>query len=459
MEQGWIQQRPHLAPLVLRLEAVLKLADELYERGRANGDSVDYGAFEERVARATAEVDQSVHQIALSGLDVDAPFIRVWGKSYRRVHRIARTYASLSGPVKVERTLYRELGQRQGPVLDPIAMRAGVVDGSWLPRTARAVAHLMSQVTSREAEATGRELMRLPYSRSSIERVGHAVGAEYISRREHVEPKLIETCELPPGAVSISISVDRVTLPMEEPIPHGRDTRMRRLEKPSKETIRQFGSKLSPRTQAVLREAQRASKAAKIQRNYRMAYCAAVTLHDERGGALHTIRYGRMPAAADSIERFTHRDVHRMMERLRQDALTIRQRLGPLPVVLLADGAPELWGLFSQRFNSNALGFAPVKLVDAWHALEYLAAAVQLLESRDKAWPGTFRRWKEWLLEKPGGARRVLEELEASGMQHARDASGNRPVGDAVRYFSESSVAHALRRGALPRSADRQRRC
>ncbi|HKO66706.1 MAG TPA: hypothetical protein VJU53_02780 [Burkholderiaceae bacterium] len=77
-------------------------------------------------------------------------------------------------------------------------MRAGIVDGSWLPRTARAVAHLMSQVTLREAEATGRELMRLPYSRSSIERVGHAVGAEYLSRREHVEPKLIEACELIP---------------------------------------------------------------------------------------------------------------------------------------------------------------------------------------------------------------------------------------------------------------------
>lgn len=83
MDHDWIRQRPHLAPLVRKLDAVLQLADELYERGRASGDSVDYGEFEERVARATAEVDQSVHQIALSGLDVDAPFIRVWGKCYR----------------------------------------------------------------------------------------------------------------------------------------------------------------------------------------------------------------------------------------------------------------------------------------------------------------------------------------------------------------------------------------
>jgi hypothetical protein len=232
MEHAWLQQRPHLAPLVRSLDAVLQLADEQYKQGRASGDAVDYGEFEVRVAHATAKIEQEVHRIALSGLDVDVPFIRVWGKHYRRVHRTERTYGSLSGPVVVERTLYRELGQRQGPALDPVAVRAGVVDGSWLPRTARAIAHLMSQVTSREAEATGRELMRLPYSRSSIERVGHAVGAEYLSRREHVEPKLIETCELPPGIASVSVSVDRVTVPMEEPVPRepegtGRPVRLR----------------------------------------------------------------------------------------------------------------------------------------------------------------------------------------------------------------------------------------
>ncbi|HTU57814.1 MAG TPA: hypothetical protein VMF89_05260, partial [Polyangiales bacterium] len=120
---------------------------------RAIGDAEDYGKCDERVAHATAKVEQDVHRIALSGLDVDVPFIRGWGKHYRCVHRIARSYGSLSGPVAVERTLYRELGQRQGPVLDPIAVRADVIDGSWLPRTARAIAHLVSQVTSREAEA------------------------------------------------------------------------------------------------------------------------------------------------------------------------------------------------------------------------------------------------------------------------------------------------------------------
>jgi hypothetical protein len=157
------------------------------------------------------------------------------GQTLSPRHRTQRTYRSLSGWVVVERTLYREIWQRQSPALDPFAVRAGVVDGSWLPRTARAIAQLVSQ-------ATGRELMRLPYSRSSIERVGHAVGAEHLSRREQVEPKLIETCELPTGIASVSVSVDRVA-----------PLRLR-------EDLCKYGHEVSPRTEAVLQEAERAAR-------------------------------------------------------------------------------------------------------------------------------------------------------------------------------------------------------
>jgi hypothetical protein len=68
-----LQDRPHLATLARRLQTVLELADELYQRGRGSGESVDYSEFEERAAHATAEVERGVHHVALSGLDVDAP--------------------------------------------------------------------------------------------------------------------------------------------------------------------------------------------------------------------------------------------------------------------------------------------------------------------------------------------------------------------------------------------------
>jgi hypothetical protein len=126
--------------------------------------------------------------------------VRVWGKAYRRAHRIQHEYGTLAGNVSVIRTLYREVGTRSGPALDPVAQRAGVVDGSWLPRTARAMAHLIAQGTSREAHATSEELLRLPCSRSSFERVGHEVGKESLRRRRQIEPGLVEALEIPAEA-------------------------------------------------------------------------------------------------------------------------------------------------------------------------------------------------------------------------------------------------------------------
>jgi len=53
------------------------------------------------------------------------------------------------------RTVYRKT-KRNGDTLDPVSVRAGVVADGWLPHTARAMAHLVAQGTSREAEATVR---------------------------------------------------------------------------------------------------------------------------------------------------------------------------------------------------------------------------------------------------------------------------------------------------------------
>jgi hypothetical protein len=60
MTDAWLQERPHLATLARSLQTVLELADELYQRGRGSGESVDYSEFEERVAHAAAEVDRGV---------------------------------------------------------------------------------------------------------------------------------------------------------------------------------------------------------------------------------------------------------------------------------------------------------------------------------------------------------------------------------------------------------------
>jgi hypothetical protein len=75
--------------------------------------------------------------------------------------------------------------------------------------------------------------------------------------------------------------------------------------------------------------------------------------------------------------------------------VSLRSRRPALPVVLLADGASEMWNLLGTRLNERTLGVAPVALVDVWRVLEYVATASKLLEARERSDPGSFRRWKE----------------------------------------------------------------
>lgn len=264
-----------MAAMVIEVPAELKaVGDAMVEAlaavtkaraGCAGGRAVDYGTVEAAIGEAAAKIERAGHRAVLQSLDVDRPSVMIGGARYTKVGRCEATYCTMAGPVVVERSLYREVGQRNAKVVDPVSLRAGVVEDGWLPRTAAAMAHQVQQVTSREAEEGARQMGRLPYSRSSFERVAHAVGAHYVAGHGDVEDALIEAYEIPEQARSVSVSLDRVSVPMEEPLP-------RPVGRPKKDAPKR-----------------------PVARNFRMAYCGTVTLHDENGEGLHTIRYGRMP--------------------------------------------------------------------------------------------------------------------------------------------------------------------
>lgn len=121
-----------------------------------SGAAVDYGKVERTVAEGCADVERTAHQGLLQSLDIDCPKVVIGGKRYSRVGRCADTYQTMTGPVSVTRSLYREAGRRNAKVVDAVSLRTGVVKDGWLPNAARAMAHLLQQGTSREAEKTAR---------------------------------------------------------------------------------------------------------------------------------------------------------------------------------------------------------------------------------------------------------------------------------------------------------------
>ena len=360
------------------------------------GKAVDYGQVEAAVAEDSARVERSAHQEILKALDIDVPAVVIGGERYYRVGRCPGPYHTLAGSVSIERSLYRRSGTRggtpEGKVVDAISLRVGVVGDGWLPRTAAAMAHDVQMGTSREAEASARQKDRLPYARASFERIAHLVGALAVADRQDIEDALIDAYVIPEETRTVSVSLDRVSVPMEEP-------RKRPVGRPRKNAAKR-----------------------PVQRNFRMAYCGTVTLHDEQGEALHSIRYGCMPQA----------DTIGMRDRLVADVATLVSKRPDLRIQLLCDGAPEMWNLLEECFTGENFGGEIDRLVDLHHLMEKLGAAAKAIHGADES-DRVIRGWKLNLLNRSGAAQSILEDLIASGRDEG--PGDDHPVHAGITYL------------------------
>lgn len=381
-----------LKPMMPLIEKLLSDVDARCAKS-ADGRGFDCAKFEASVREDCNAIERASMAMALAALDVDAPHVRIGGELHARVGRYEAPFYTQTGEIKVMRSLYRKASERNGKVVDPVAIRADCVAGEWLPGTARAMAFLLQQGTAREAEQTAKQLGRLPYSRCSFDRVGHAVGKRYLEQRESVEQQLIEQFELPAGAQGVSVSLDRISVPIEEQRarPSGRPRR---------------GAPKRPCTRA-----------------WRMAYCGTVTIHDGRGEALHTIRYGTMPEG----------DERALVESMASDVLALLEQKPELVLSLLCDGAPELWRLLDAEFDRESFGRRTIhRRIDFWHLAEKLAAAADVIYCDQAAHHR--KRWALRLLNSTTAVTAILGELRRSGRENVR-VGDVRPVHEAITYL------------------------
>lgn len=395
-----------LKVMVPALRDALATAMTQVERARLGG-AVAYESFERAISEKLFEVERRAHEAALTALDANSPRLSINGVVHTRVLQdIESAFMTLAGPVKVTRSLYRRVGQRNAPTVDVVALRAGAIEGVWLPATAREIAFDVQQLTSREAETNGKRKGRLPYSHSSFEHVAHAVGEMYVQQHAPIEQALIEGFRVPDDACTVTASLDRVSVPMEEPW-------------------------VEPDEPDGLKEPEDGAPKRKIQRVYRMAYCGTMTLHDADGEALHTIRYGTMPGG----------DPAGLCAGIAGDVVALLAKRPDLQVGLLCDGAPEMWNLLDAEFTEapfNTKKIVVVRLIDFWHAIEKLAPAAKVIAGDDDAAKPLLARWKLLLRNSSSGRKRILRELVASEMDDIT-VGCNKPVHEAITYFTNNA--------------------
>lgn len=385
-----------LNQMVPALRDLLGAAQAQIEVGRS-GDSVDYATFEKLLAAKFAAVECRAHEAVLTALDVDAPRVLINGVPHTRAVRSQKTFMSMAGPVRAPRTLYRPLGSRNAKTVDPVALRIGAIGDGWLPATAREMAFAVQQSTPRDAATTAQRLGRLPYSYSAFHTVAHAVGAKYLSKHQEIEQILIESFEVPEAARSVSVSLDRVALPMEEP---------------SDRPIVPGGPKRP------------------INRVFRMAYCGTATLHDEHGEAIHTLRYGTMPDG----------DPDALCMGMADDVAAMLMKRPDLTLVQLCDGAKEMWTLLDAQFKAapfDRLVKPVTRLIDFWHVIEKLAAAAKVLVGAHEA-RALIARWKPLLRDDSEARAAILGELVASQKEFVC-VGDKQPVHDAITYLTNNA--------------------
>jgi len=394
--------------------AVMALVEHVadFEREAPRQRSVDYRVHEATLAADAAAIEREAHGVSLGALDVKAERIRINGVAYTRVVTAeTAAYKTRVGPVPVSRGLFRRDGARNAKTVNTVTLRSGAIEDEWLPGAAAAMANRLARGPSREAERASHSEGTLPYSHASFERIGHAVGKKMVEQRIEIEEALVSELVIPKEARSVSVALDRTSMPMEEPRPKPRGR---------------------PRKDAPKRP---------IEIAYRMAWTGTVTLHDAEGNGLHTIRYGRMP----------YEDGEQLAEALASDALALVQRCRRLQVVTLGDGADDIQTLLAKHIDDETFCRAIRRLIDFWHVVEKLGEALALIESDEATRRERLAEWRRRLCVRRTAPSTILEELRASG----KDGAGGKecPVHAAITYMENQGHLMGFvdaRRDGLP---------
>src|ERR1017187_4926781 len=78
------------------------------------GKAVDYAEIEQAMSESAGRTELAGHRAILQSLDIDVPAVIIGGMRYTRVGRCEAPYHTMVGSVSVERSLYRQSGERGG---------------------------------------------------------------------------------------------------------------------------------------------------------------------------------------------------------------------------------------------------------------------------------------------------------------------------------------------------------
>lgn len=371
-----------------RHSAVEKLLDYVQARETAH-PVADLEKLEREVHALCVEVEREVVERELARLDVHAPVVEIDGVPHRHVVRCEETYFGAAGPLRVTRSLYstREDGTRSAC---PLELRAGIVEGRWTPLAAKQATWAVAHLTPQESENLFRMMGGMAPSKSSLDRLPKLLGTRWEEDRLNFEEKLREGEEIPEKAVTMSVSLDGVMLPMKDGDRAGKRARAKAK-----------GTKLAGPT------------------GYQEASCGTISFLDADGDRLSTIRLARMPEAKKET----------LKSMLRDEVCSALARRPDLTLQKIADGAKDNWTFLCEELPEGP------ETADFYHAGEHLDTAVKAAYGETSSTGrAQFEKLRHILRHDTKGGDRVIRSL-----RHLSDRFPRRTkIAAEVKYFQRN---------------------
>ncbi len=310
--------------------------------------------------------------------DTLKPELLVNGKLFHQHQEGEGTYHSLTGPLRVQRSTYREVGVRNGPTVVPLELLAGLVERA-TPALGYSVTLGYAQTELRSYWESMAAAHRVLPSRSTLERMAKEIGTGAQKAAPRIEAHLRQSELLPEECHGISMGLDRVAVPMEEDREEGAAPKTPRKER-AKPYIR--------------------AKPAPVDVNFRMAFVGTFSVVDELGEEGVTRRYTALP------DEGSEQIVHRMMLDLRN-----AQRQKPeLKIGIVQDGADELWSAMRAGLKEEGIQHWE-ETIDRYHLIERLGKALRIVEAQASERDKKLAEWNERLDNSDEAVGEILDWL------------------------------------------------
>lgn len=323
------------------------------------------------------QLQQALQEIA----DAHGADLLIDGVRYKQSHEpTTGKYHSLCGTLEVQRATYREVGLRNGPTVVPLELEAGIVERA-TPALGYSISLDYANKTSREYVESMEAAHREVPSRSTIERIGKAVGTKAKESASSIERYLRRSEKVPHEAVAVSVGLDRTTVPYEEERAEGDPPKTRR----------------KVRTKPYIR-----TPPPPVDVNYRMDYVGTVTLVDTDGEKLVTRKYAA-----------THEEgTSGILQRMMADIRGAKKQRPELEVGIVQDGAPELWNSLRCALTAEPSVDEWLEAIDRYHLSERLGDVAKVTEANHAMRDLRIEQWDQDLAHDDDAIDRIEHYIE-----------------------------------------------